>query len=143
MSRKVEGAGKALSGDGNYRGVLLKGIGTLGGEDNSPAKADFFFETHQAVPDFHFGLSDFADPVNDFAERFCEPPGVERSACLVEFLTVLRRNDVRSGPLGRGIGDLGEKKGVAAPQTILKISKGGKGKRSLPKSPCPGSNDMA
>ena len=100
MSRKVEGAGKALSGDGNYRGVLLQEIGALGGEENSPAKADFFFEVHQAVPDFHFGLSDFADPVNDLAERFCEPPGVERSARLVEFFNVLRRNDGR-GPGAR------------------------------------------
>ena len=83
MSRKVEGAGKALSGDGNYRGVLLQEIGALGGEENSPAKADFFFEVHQAIPDFHFGLADFSDSIHDFPKWFGELPGIKWPARLI------------------------------------------------------------
>jgi hypothetical protein len=84
------------------------------GENDSPAEADLLLEIHQAIPDLHFGLADFGDPVNHFPEGFGEPPGVKRPARLVEFFDFFWSHGGRGLALGRGVGHLGEEEGAAA-----------------------------
>src|SRR5512134_3803584 len=83
---------------------LMEG-GTSCGQDQPAAESRRLAEGHGPVLDVHLRISDFADAVNDPAERAGEPPGVKSAARVVEVLDVPRGDARRGGTPRNGEGD--------------------------------------